>query len=78
LTKQASSDSYSYQRKENPKGTLIDMFKEKATQDIIIEIYEGANSDFELALQRCIEIFGVVADIGQKLSELPQEFADVN
>ena len=76
--KQASSDSYSYQRKENPKGTLIDMFKEKATQNIIIEIYEGANSDFELALQRCIEILGVVAEVGQKLSELPQEFADGN
>jgi len=54
------------------------MFKVKATQNIIIEIYEGANSDFELALQRCIEIFGVVADIGQKLSEFPQEIADGN
>jgi hypothetical protein len=54
------------------------MFKEKATQNIIIEIYEGANSDFELALQRCIEIFGVVADVGVNLPEFPQEIADGN
>jgi len=54
------------------------MFMEKAAQEIIIEIYEGANSDFELALQRCIDIFGVGADMGEKLSEFPQEFADGN
>ena len=52
------------------------MFKYLADADTIIAIYEGLDKDFDQTLQRCFELFGEGADMPEKASKLPQEFAD--
>jgi precorrin-3B methylase len=54
--------------KENPKGTLIDMFKGFADAETIIAIYEGLEKDFEKALERCFELFNEDADMAETVS----------
>ena len=79
FSQKGDGNGFSYQRKENPKGTLIDMFKGIANidADTIIAIYE-IDKDFDNAVQRCHELFGYDAQMADTVSRFRQEFAHEN